>query len=59
MRVDIINNFICPKCDCEKTFIKKSGNHTGLYCSNCGKWIKWLTKDEIRVFNFQQETKRE
>lgn len=23
----------------------------GLYCSACGKWQKWLKKDEIRLFN--------
>ena len=37
---DINNNF----------FLKKNGNHTGLYCSNCGRWQKWLDKNEIRVF---------
>ena len=39
------------KCGSEKFFIKPSGNQTGLYCSECGKWQKWLTKDEIRLFN--------
>lgn len=36
------------------SFIKQSGNQTGLYCSECGKWQKWLTKDEIRLFNYKQ-----
>ena len=30
---------------------EKHGNQTGLYCSACGKWQKWLKKDEIRLFN--------
>lgn len=31
-------------------FIKEKGNQIGLYCSMCGKWQKWLSKDEVRVF---------
>lgn len=30
---------------------EEHGNQTGLYCSACGKWQKWLKKDEIRLFN--------
>ena len=32
-------------------FTEEHGNQTGLYCSACGKWQKWLKKDEIRLFN--------
>jgi len=28
---------------------------TGLYCSDCGKWIKWLSKEEIRLYERQLE----
>lgn len=41
--------FKCPKCGSVDVFTEKNGNHTGLYCGSCGKWIKWLTKDEIRL----------
>lgn len=41
--------FSCEKCGSADVFIKKSGNQTGLYCGDCGKWIKWLSKDEIRL----------
>lgn len=44
----------CDRCGSENFFIKQSGNQTGLYCSKCGKWQKWLTKDEIRLFNYKQ-----
>ncbi|WP_390572091.1 hypothetical protein [Blautia caecimuris] len=37
--------------------IEKHGNNTGLYCSGCGKWHKWLNKDEVRVYS--QKYKKE
>lgn len=40
------------KCKCGSTdfFVDIKGTATGLYCSECGKWQKWLTKDEVRAF---------
>lgn len=52
-------NFDCPKCDSKNTFIKKNGNQTGLYCGDCGKWIKWLSKNEIVAFEHEKATERE
>lgn len=43
-------NMVC-KCGSKEFFTEKHGNQTGLYCSACGKWQKWLKKDEIRLFN--------
>lgn len=39
-------------------FIKDNGNQAGLYCKNCGKWIKWLNKNERNLarYNSIQET---
>ena len=34
-------NYKC-KCGCTNMFIEKKGNNTGLYCSECGKFQKWL-----------------
>lgn len=45
---------IC-KCGSVKFFTEVKGNNTGLYCAECGKWIKWLTKDEIRDFENQEK----
>ena len=39
----------CNKCGSENVFLEKKGNQTGIYCAECGKWIKWATKEEIRV----------
>lgn len=44
-----MKQFKCGKCSSTEVFISKSGNNTGLYCSDCGKWIQWLNKDEIRL----------
>lgn len=43
-------DMVC-KCGCKAFFTEEHGNQTGLYCSACGKWQKWLKKDEIRLFN--------
>lgn len=51
----IMEKFKCPKCGSVDVFAEKSGNHTGLYCGSCGKWIKWLTKAEIRLLNRQKK----
>ena len=42
-------DMVC-KCGGKKFFTEKHGNQIGLYCSACGKWQKWLNKDEIRIF---------
>lgn len=39
------------KCGGKEFFTEEHGNQTGLYCAACGKWQKWLKKDEIRLFN--------
>ena len=46
------------KCKCGSTnfFTEVHGNNTGLYCADCGKWQKWLTKDEVRLFNHNTST---
>ena len=45
------------KCECGNTsdfFIEYKLPQCGLYCGECGKWIKWLNKDEERLFNHKQ-----
>lgn len=51
--------FECPTCGSKDVFVEKSGNQTGLYCGDCGKWIKWLTKDELRLAERQIELMRD
>ncbi len=40
----------CPKCNSENLLIIPKGSQTGLYCSECGAWIKWLGKNEKTVY---------
>lgn len=40
----------CTKCNSENIFTKKSDNNTGLYCSECDVFLKWLNKDAVRTF---------
>ena len=45
-----MTTMVC-KCGSKEFFIEEHSNRTGIYCSDCGKWQKWLGKDEIRLFN--------
>jgi len=43
------------KCGGIDFFTKKSGEQVGLYCSKCGKWQKWLSKDEQRLYQRESQ----
>lgn len=45
----------CKKCGGMSLYTKNSGNNVGLYCSDCGTWVKWLGKDELRAFEHSKE----
>ena len=51
------------ECKCGSTdfFVEEQENRRGLYCNKCGKWKKWLGKDEYRLFKKEQsaETKED
>ena len=40
----------CKKCGSLELHTEVKGSNTGLYCSDCGSWIKWLGKDELRAY---------
>lgn len=40
----------CKKCGIVDGFIEEKGAQAGLYCDKCGRWIKWLSRDEARLF---------
>lgn len=44
----------CKKCGSISLHTETKGNNTGLYCNDCGAWIKWLSKDELRAFQDSQ-----
>ena len=47
-----MKEYRCPKCNSKNLFVKKAGNNTGLYCGDCGAWIKWIEKNELRAFEY-------
>ena len=47
----------CIKCNGSKMFTEKHGNNIGLYCESCGKWQRWLGKDELRAFEHANKSR--
>ncbi len=45
----------CKKCGSISLHTEVKGNNTGLYCDDCGAWVKWLGKDELRAFKHSQK----
>lgn len=50
-------NYKC-KCGSMDFFTEPQGNNIGLYCSMCGKWKKWLGKDEAFLFQHNQASEK-
>ena len=46
----------CKKCGSVSLHTEIKGNNTGLYCDDCGAWVKWIGKDEFRAFEYSQKT---
>lgn len=45
----------CKKCGSISLHTEIKGSNTGLYCDDCGAWVKWLGKDELRAFEHSQK----
>lgn len=43
----------CKKCGSIDLHTEVKGSNTGLYCNDCGAWVKWLGKDELRAFEIR------
>lgn len=43
---------VCDKCNSSNLFVSIQGTRKGLYCGECGKWQKWINKQEIRICKF-------
>lgn len=52
-----MKEYRCPKCNSKNLFVKKVRNNTGLYCGDCGAWIKWVGKNELGVFEYLNRQK--
>lgn len=47
-------HYACKKCGSKNVGIETKGTQIGLYCLDCGAWIKWCNKDEVRLFSNRQ-----
>lgn len=45
-----IKDYTC-KCGSNQFFyaMKENSVHMGIYCENCGKWLKWANMEERRL----------
>lgn len=50
-------DFVCKKCGSVELKCVKEGVHTGLWCSDCGRWVKWLNKDELKIIQMKNKKK--
>lgn len=46
-------NIECKNCKSKNLFVEIQGNRRGLYCGDCGKWQKWITKEELQICKFK------
>lgn len=44
----------CNKCGSKFDHAEQRGPHIGLYCDECGSWIRWLSKDEAQGYKVLQ-----
>lgn len=49
----------CKKCGSISLHTETKGNNKGLYCDDCGAWIKWLGKNELRAFEYAKQTEKQ
>ena len=42
----------CNYCKSKKLFVEVKKDRIGLYCGECGKWQKWISKQEFQIAKF-------
>lgn len=45
----------CKKCGSVSLHTEIKGSNIGLYCDDCGAWVKWLGKEELRAFEHSKK----
>lgn len=44
-----MKEYVCKKCGAVNHIrLEKKGTATGIYCTLCDSWLKWIGKDEIK-----------
>ena len=50
-----IKDYKCTKCKRDDFKAVKSNMHTGIYCTYCGSFFKWASKDEKKLFEMNED----
>lgn len=51
-----IKNYVCKDCGSYDFFIKESGSQVGIYCAECGKYLKWADKNERNLLKMNTKS---
>lgn len=51
-RTKELDGVVCKQCGCKNFTVKRHKNNVGAYCCNCGKWVKFLNKNERKKLGF-------
>lgn len=49
----------CKHCGHNEGYLQTGSVHVGLYCNNCRRWVKWLSKSEYETLACQEQTVKE
>lgn len=51
---------VCSYCKSDIIFLKEAEGKTGVYCRNCGRWLKWVDGEEkLKLMAEIEKRKRE
>lgn len=43
----ISKTYTCPKCKSTNNDIQKKNRYYGLYCADCGRWLRWIPSSKV------------
>lgn len=48
--------YSCKKCKSENIHVRQANKRTGMYCTDCGAWIQWLTyRETLRTYDHMEK----
>lgn len=47
----------CDYCNSRNLIVKKVSMHNGQYCKDCGKWLCWVSNEELGKPNYKTKRK--
>lgn len=51
---------VCSYCKSDLIFLKETEGKTGVYCQNCGRWLKWVDSvEKAKILGEIEKRKRE